>query len=277
MNNNDGDFAGVRIGVQSYSFRDRDLDACLTAYQAVGIRECELWHRHAELREASHEALRAWRLSAPMSHFRAIRRKFEKARIRLNALNYGFYQDLTEAEFAHGFEMAQALGVSAITASCHQGLAPKVEEYARKYQVVVGFHNHAKIPNPHQFSTAETFERTLEGSSKWVGIALDVGHFVAVGQDPVAFLRKWHSRIVALHLKDRKRNYGPELPWGEGDTPLVALLRSIRDHHWEFPCNIEYEYNRPDLEAQHEVKKCVAICKEILASGRQRGSRRKTG
>ena len=33
---------GVQIGAQSYSFRDRDLDACIEAFKTVGLGECEL-------------------------------------------------------------------------------------------------------------------------------------------------------------------------------------------------------------------------------------------
>ena len=32
---------------------------------------------------------------------------------------------------------------------------------------------------------------------------VDLGHFVAAGGDPVAFLTKFHDRIASFHLKDR--------------------------------------------------------------------------
>ena len=266
MNYIDSVFAGVQIGAQSYSFRDRDLDACVQAYQSTGIGECELWQGHVEPQHVSREELRRWRLSVPMAHFQAIRRKFEDARVLLYAYNYSFFKDFTEAEYIRGFEMARALGVHYITASSNLSIAHKVDEYAQKHRIVVGFHNHDRISDPDQFSTAATFEQALKGASNWVGINLDVGHFVAANQDPVSFLRQWHPRIVTLHLKDRKRDHGADLPWGEGDTPVSDVLRLVRDHHWKFPCNIEYEYNRPDLDTLDQVKKCVAICKKILAS-----------
>ena len=33
---------GVQIGAQSFSFRDRPLDACIDAFREVGLGECEL-------------------------------------------------------------------------------------------------------------------------------------------------------------------------------------------------------------------------------------------
>ena len=266
MNCLDSIFRGVQIGAQSYSFRDRDLDACIKACQTIGIGECELWQGHVEPQNVSREELRQWRLTVPMSHFRAIRRKFDDARVLLYAYNYSFAKDFTDAEYVRGFEMARALGVHYITASSNLSIAHKVDIYAQKYKVVVGFHNHDDTSDPDQFSNAASFERGLKGTSRWVGVNLDIGHFVAANSDPVSFLRQWHSRIVALHIKDRKRNHGADLPWGEGDTPIIAVLRLVRDNHWKFPGNIEYEYNRPGLNTVMQVKKCFEICKKILTS-----------
>lgn len=272
MNYIDSVFAGVQIGAQGYSFRDRDLDASIKALQTIGMGEYELWQAHVEPRNVSREELRRWRLTVPMSHFHAIRRKFDDARVLLYAYNYSFAKDFTDAEYARGFEMARALGVRYITASSNLSLVPKVEEYARKYKIVVGFHNHDATSDPDQFSNAASFERGLKGTSRWVGVNLDIGHFVAANSDPVSFIRQWHGRIVALHLKDRKRNHGADLPWGEGDTPIIAVLRLVRDNHWKFPGNIEYEYNRPGMDTVAEMRKCLEICKQILTTDCQGSS-----
>ena len=43
--------AGVLIGVQSYSFRDRDLQGLIDGMVAIGLTSCELWEAHVEPRE----------------------------------------------------------------------------------------------------------------------------------------------------------------------------------------------------------------------------------
>src|SRR5215469_18825189 len=83
---------GVQIGAQSYSFRDRPLDACIQAFVTVGLGECELSQAHLEPAEGTvtREKLREWRLNTPLSYFEGVRKKFDAAGVRLYAYNYSF-------------------------------------------------------------------------------------------------------------------------------------------------------------------------------------------
>jgi sugar phosphate isomerase/epimerase len=257
---------GVQIGAQSYSFRDRPLDACIEAYQAAGLGECELYAGHAEPKDLSGEQLRKWRMTVPLSHFHEIRKKFDDAGILLYAYNYSFSKLMGDDEIERGFLMAGALGVKYITASSQVSVAPRVDQYARKYKIIVGFHGHDNTKDPDEFSTPDTFARAMRGASEFIGINLDIGHFTAAGGDAVAFLREHHDHIVTLHIKDRKKNHGANLRFGQGDTPIVEVLHLLRDNRWKIPANIEYEYGDDikGLDAVTEVKKCYEYCRKAL-------------
>ncbi len=72
-------------------------------------------------------------------------------------------------------------------------------------------------------------------------------------------------RIISLHLKDRKKNKGPNLPFGRGDTPIPAALRYMKKKALAFPADIELEYKIPTgSDAVKEVAACVAFCKKAL-------------
>jgi sugar phosphate isomerase/epimerase len=259
---------GVQIGAQSYSFRDRPLDACIQAYITVGLGECELFQGNVEPAEdrVNRDKLREWRLNTPLSYFQDIRKKFDAAGVRIYAYNYSFRHDMTEAEMRRGFEMTRAMGLRYITASSNVSLAPTIDKLAHEFKITVGFHGHDDTANPDEFSTAETFERALQGASKYLAVNLDIGHFTAAGGDPVSFIREHHDRIVTLHLKDRKKNHGENMPFGEGDTPIVAVLQLLRDQRWRIPANIEYEYGKPGMDTIAEVEKSYAYCRKALES-----------
>ncbi len=258
---------GVQIGAQSYSFRDRGLDAAIQGFVECGLGECELWQGHLEPNEERNwQAVRKWRLETPLSFFHGVRAKFDSAGVKIYAYNYSFNKFMTGEEFDRGFQFAQALGVKYITASSQVSIAHRVDQYAQKYKIMVGFHGHDNTKDPDEFSTPDSFARAMKGASEYIGVNLDIGHFTAAGGDAVAYLKEHHGKIVTLHIKDRKKDHGANLPFGQGDTPIGPVLRLLRDNGWKIPANIEYEYGEDikGLDTVAEVKKCYAYCKKEL-------------
>lgn len=258
----DSKINGVLIGAQSYSFRDKPLDGAIQAMAEIGLGECELFAPHVEPR-LSREDLRKWRLSVPLDEFRAVRKKFDEAGIHLYAYNLSFNDSFTDEEIDRGFEMAKALGVGVITASATLSSARRVVPFASRHQLTVAFHGHSDVRNPNEFATPESFKAALAMSPHFA-INLDIGHFTAANYDPVAYIRENHAKILVLHLKDRKRNQGPNTPWGQGDTPIREVLQLLKREKYPIRALIEYEY-RGAADSVTEVRKCFAYCKEALA------------
>lgn len=259
--------AGVLIGAQSYSFRDRDLQGLIDGMVEVGITSCELWQGHVEPRElggrGAREELRRWRTTVGLDHFTSIRERFERAGLTLNAYNLSFQDHFSDAEIDRGFEMAKALGVPAITASANVNVIPRVAPLAARHGIPVAIHNHSRV-DPNEFSNPEQFAAAIaQGDGSSIAINLDIGHFAAANHDPVAYLRAHHDEIVTLHLKDRKRDQGANTPWGEGDTDIVQVLTMLRDQRWDIPANIEYEYRGGDTI--EEMRRCFEFCRRALA------------
>jgi len=288
-------FNGVRIGVQSYSFRSLPLDDAIKAMAGIGIGECELFSGHVEprigpppgarppqsptgagsgemtpeMREAMREAARKrqeetrkWRLSVPLDHFKDVRNKFDAAGIKLQAYNLSFNDNFTDDEIDRGFQMAEALGVTLVTASSTLSAAKRVAPFAEKYKITVAMHGHSNLTDPNQFAKPESFAAAL-AMSKYFAINLDIGHFFAAGFDPVPYIEANHARITNLHIKDRKKENGPNTPWGQGDTPIKQVLQLLKEKKYDIPANIEYEYQGED--AVVEVGKCFQYIKDSLA------------
>ena len=215
-----------------------------------------------EARRKQQEDTRKWRLTVPLDHFKDIRKKFDAAGVKLQAYNLSFNDSFNDEEIDRGFQMAQALGVKLITASSTVKTAKRVAPFADKYKITVAMHGHSNITDPNEFATPASFAQAM-AMSKYFAVNLDIGHFFAAGFDPVAYLTEHHSRISNLHLKDRKKDNGPNTPWGEGDTPIKQVLQLVKQKKWDIPANIEYEYRGQDAVA--EVRKCFQYIKSALA------------
>ena len=253
-------YKGVTLGVQSYSFRDRPLDAALAGMTTIGLNSCELWQGHIEPRGVSREELRRWRETVPLDEFHGIAGKFRAAGITLSAYNISFQDTFSDLEISRGFEMAKALGAPCITSSSNIKTVARVAPMAARFGMKVGMHNHSRI-DPNEFATPPNFVDAMKAGGHIV-VNLDIGHFTAANFDAVEFLRRHHGSIVSLHIKDRKREQGPNTPFGEGDTPIGPVLRLLRDEKWTIPANIEYEYTGGDTV--EEVRRCLAYCRRQL-------------
>ena len=254
-------FNGVTVGVHSYSFRDRPLDRAIEAMLQLGVAECDLGGIHIEPPRSDQQKLRAFRLSTPIADFEKIGAKFRAAGIRVANYTYNFRGGPDE-ELDRGFEMAKALGAGSLAMSTRVSLAPQIDKAAKRARMRAGLHNHSRI-EPDQLATPEDFAAALRGGSEYLAITLDAGHFFAAGFDPVEYIRKNHARILSLHMKDRKKNQGATVAYGEGDTPIKEMLRLIRDNKYRIPVYIEHEYQAPD--PVEEVRKALDYCKRALA------------
>ena len=261
---------GVRIGAPTYSFRDLtrppggDLtDPLIQAFTECGLGECELWSPQIEPAGVPREEVRRWRLETPLDHFSAIGKKFGAAGIVIRAFNYSFNDSFTEAEMDRGFDIARAMGADFITASSTLSAAKRLAPLAEKYKMIVAMHNHSNVKDPNEFATPESFAAAMK-MSPYFKVNLDIGHFTAANFDAVAYLREHHAHVTNLHIKDRKRDQGPNMPWGEGDTPIRDVLRLLQQNKWPITANLEYEYKGAGTPVE-EVKKGIAFMRKALA------------
>jgi sugar phosphate isomerase/epimerase len=266
----DSRVAGVRIGVQSYSFRGMarpagagdSVDGVIAAMVECGLGDVELFAPDVEPRR-SREELRAWRLESPLEHFREVKRKFDKAGITIYAYNYSPNTTFTDGEIDRGFDIARALGAEIITSSTTLDVAKRIAPFAEKHKMIVALHGHSAVDKPGEIASPESFAEGMK-LSKYFRVNLDIGHFTAANFDAMQYLRQHHDEITNLHLKDRRHNQGDNVPWGTGDTPIRDVLQLLKRERWPIRAYIEYEHKGAGTPVE-EVKKCYAFVKDALA------------
>jgi sugar phosphate isomerase/epimerase len=130
---------------------------------------------------------------------------------------------------------------------------------------MVGYHGHTNITSPEAFAKPESWEKAMT-FSKFNGINLDLGHFTAANNtSPIPFMQKHADRITHVHVKDRKMNNGPNVPFGQGDTPIKEVLQLMRKEKYKFQATIEFEYPLPEgSDVLKEIAKSVEYCRSCL-------------
>jgi len=267
--------SGVTVGAQTYSYRDlphtgrdnRDqVDAIVAALKTNGIGVVELYAAGIEPPSgpgAARESLRQWRLSTPMDHFKSVKQKFDDAGVTIHSYTINYRADFTDGELDKTFEQAKAFGTNIIATSTQINMAKRLQPFAEKHKIYLAFHGHSNTRDVNEFATPETFQTALD-MSKYFKVNLDIGHFTAAGYDAVAYIQEHHDRITHLHLKDRKKNDGPNVPWGEGDTPIKQVLLLLKEKKYPIPAMVEYEYKGTGTPVD-EVGKCLDYMRKALA------------
>lgn len=270
--------AGVKIGCSTYTFSPAAIDQAIEGIVEAGFASGELHPRQIEpdfeMRpvfpagpgkpdlSAEHgfarAALRQWRLGVPMEHFARAGQRFRDAGVKLIAYNVNFGEDFSDAELDRSFEMTRALGADLITAVGPTRTLRRLDPFARSRKMRVAFHNEEQIPSIY------AFEQAVEGMSDYIGFNLDIGHFTSTGGNSMAMLKKHGGRIWDIHLKDQKKNLGPVVAFGEGDSPIAEVLRWVRDTRFAAPVNIEQEAAGWDREAI--AKQALEYCRKVLTS-----------
>src|SRR5437867_1159627 len=213
----------------------------------------------------SREKLRQFRLALPLDRFREVRKKFDSAGLNLFSYVMTIGDDFTEPEIEAVFKQMQALKINLFTTNqTRVGMGPRIAPFAEKYKIRPAWHPHAMVEDPNEVATAESKEKLL-GTAKSYVINLDIGHYTEGNNDAAAFLRKHHDRITHLHIKDRKRNQGPNVQLGTGDTPIKECLTLIRDNHYPIICLLAREYRGPGSPVE-ETRWQMEYVKKILES-----------
>jgi len=251
-------FNGVQIGVITYSYRSMPGSAedILGHVTKCGISSIELMGGPAEKFAKANGSG-----SGSMDGFRKLRKMYNDAGVGIHIIKFGNIGDkkMSDDQIEYYFNAAKAVGARGITRELNEEAAKRLGPIADKHGIWIAFHNHTQLK-------PETYDGGILSHGKYLGINLDIGHYVAgTNYSPLPLIEKHKNRIVSLHLKDRKVNNGPNMPFGQGDTPVALVLNYMKRHELTFPADIELEYKVPaDSDAVKEVTKCVEFCKSAL-------------
>jgi sugar phosphate isomerase/epimerase len=274
---------GVQIGLNvPYSFANPIMsgDDILKSCLQLGLSGVELRTQPVEAflgippidpaksKADNAKELRAWREGVSLDKVKDFRAKYEDAGVKIEIVKVDGVFGMSDKELDYAFTLAKSLGGRAMSTEISQQKdeAKKKDElqrvgsFADKHEFLIGYHGHAT-------TTPEHWELAFS-LAKFNGANVDLGHFVAGNNtSPVPFITQYHDRVTHVHVKDRKFNNGPAVPFGQGDTPLVDVLHLLRDNKWPIQATIEFEYKVPEgSDRMAELAKCIQYCRDALSS-----------
>ena len=255
------------LGLSAIELRSQPVEAFFGAPHSsrIGSGRAGKTPEEQEAQKIAALELEKWRLAAPIDKFKEFRKKYEDAGILIQIVKFDGVDKMKDEVVDYAFGLAKALGAKALSCEIPLSKTEWLGQFATKHKMMVGYHGHANMTSPEAFAKPESWEKAMS-YSKYNGINLDIGHFIAGNNtSPIPFMKKYADRITHIHVKDRKMNEGKNFPFGQGDTPIKEVLQVMKKEKYPFQATIEFEYPQPEgSDTMTEIAKCVEYCKNCL-------------
>jgi len=218
----------INLGVASYSLRNFPRDKAVEMVKALGTPYVNFKSVHLPF-ELSPEQLAA------------ARREIEAAGLVIVGGGVITFDEETDAGVEKYFAYAKAAGMPLIAIHTDPKLLPRIERFAKQYDIKVAIHNHGPedkhFPSPYD---ALPHVKTLDSR---IGLCIDVGHTVRTGTDVVRAIADAGPRLLDMHMKDLRdlTAKGSQCIVGEGAIPIAGIFRQLGTMGYRGYVNLEYE------------------------------------
>jgi sugar phosphate isomerase/epimerase len=241
---------GVALGVASYSLRNFPRARAIEMVKALGMRYVNFKSVHLP-----------YDLSA--AELALARQEIETAGLVIVGGGVITFDADSDDDVRKYFAYAKAAGLPLITATMDPKLLPRIERFAKQYDIQVAIHNHG--PEDKHFPSPYDVLRYVKDLDRRIGLCIDVGHTVRTGTDVVRAIADAGPRLLDMHMKDLRDRTAVESQCivGEGTIPIAAIFRQLEAIGYQGYVNLEYEID-PDAPLPG-MKQSLAYMRGALA------------
>ena len=223
----------IKLGIASYSLREFPLDKALEMAKTLRTPYINFKSVHIPY-EKTPEALAA------------NRKQIEDDGFKIDGGGRITFDQDTDAGVEKYFAYAKAAGMPTIVCTMAVGTLPRVEKFAKQYDINIAIHNHGTedkiFPSPYDVL------KHVKSMDPRMGLCIDIGHTVRTGTDPVKAVLDAGPRVHDMHAKDladlSKRD--SQVAVGEGKLPIAGIFRALQTIKYPGYVNLEYEINAKD-------------------------------
>ena len=247
---------GFTVGIQSYSYRQFNLEKALGEIQNLGLRYVELYRGHVPT-------------TATEAQIKAARNLLEKYRITPIAFGVeSFTKD--HAANRRLFEFAHNLGDRYLTADPSPDSFDSLDKLVAEFNIGIAIHGHGPVGKQlHRWYSAEEIMKSVRARHRLIGSCLDTGHLIRSAQDPFNHkldpaqqVRHMAARNFGMHLKDHDNKMRRDVVFGRGVLNVGSILRALREVKFAGYIAIEYEAN-PDNPTP-DIRACLDVFREAV-------------
>lgn len=220
-----------KLGMAGWTFAKFDLQTALETMQRCDVHYLCIKDFHLPI-ESTEEEIQAFHKKC--------------AEYGVSGYAVGPLYMKTKEDVDKYFDYAKRVGVKLIVGVPNYELLPYVDQKVKEYDFKYAIHLHG--PDIDVYPDAEDVWEHTKNLDPRIGMCLDIGHDTRNGKDPVADLKKYHTRVFDMHLKDvtgdTKLGYSVEV--GRGIIDFPALVNMLREVNYTGVVSLEHERNMDD-------------------------------
>lgn len=221
----------LNLGLTSYTLRKFSLDEVIKISSRLSLKSVSLKSMHMPL-ESSAEELKSM-----------------AAKVRnagLDLYGAGVIYMKTAKDVDNAFEYASAAGLDMIVGAPAHELLPQVNELVKKHNIRLAIHNHG--PGDEQYHSPSDVYAKVKDLDKRIGLCMDIGHVVRIGENPASMIEKYKDRLYDMHMKDEDKAVanGKPVEVGRGVIDIPSVIRALKKINYQGCVAFEYEKDGDD-------------------------------
>jgi inosose dehydratase len=251
------DKLGFGIGVQTYTFREFDLEPALKRIKELGLKNGEFFQKHIPSNSKPEQ----------LKSILSLCKEYEVTPVGFGVSNFSKNHDANKKLFDFG----AAIGLKYLSADPDPDSFDSLDKLCDEYKIAIAIHPHGpEGKGLHRWYSAQIIMKAIKDHNKLIGSCLDTGHLIRSAQlgeklDPVEQIKIMGDRNYAIHLKDHDNKRKTDVIFGDptGVLDVAAVFKALQDVHFKGTVSIEYEANASDPSP--DMKKCVSYLNDTMA------------
>lgn len=243
--------AAIPIGMQSYTFRNFNLERALQFMKQLGVDCAEFYSKHIPLNSTP----------AQIETILKLCKEYGVSAKAFGVQSFSKNHDTNKKLFDFG----QSLGIAVFSADPDPDSFDSLDKLCDEYKIAIAIHPHGPSGNNkmHRWYSADLIMKAVKDHHPLIGSCLDTGHLIRSAQlghqlNPAEEIRKMGARNFGIHLKDHDNQRKTDVVFGQGVLKVDEVFKALHDVGFKQMVSIEYEANPAD------PSKDVAACLEVV-------------